>query len=937
MGRDAYRLKPWTEVVRPHEDILAGRLEMSTYAADLGAVDRGDPATPRVYRDADEFFRTTFLTVKLRQLVEDVLTVLSGGAGDRVLQLRTPFGGGKTHAMLALYHLLKSRDAIASLDVASLPNPGTGRVAVLSGLDLDPWAPRVVDGLPIRTLWGELAYRIGGQQGLERVRIQDDKGSPPGNDVLRPILEGGPVLVLLDEVLVYVQRAGGREGNDPYRKQVMNFLQGLTELVRGMPNAAMVYSLQASEHEAAGDVALLGDLDHLVTRVDAKRQPVDDDEVMRVVRRRLFPEFGLSPEHEAMAKETAREYALAFSNLMESTAETAADRRAVTIDAERFEHRVLDSYPFHPELLDLMYHRWGSLPSYQRTRGALQFLASIVSATWDQVRLPRPLIGPGDVPLEEERVQGTFFSQVGERERYSSVLAADITGPDARAQEADRRIGGASPIFDQLKVGTRAATAVMLYSFGARQGEERGVVEGDLVEALVSPELDRNVITTTLVDLREELLYLHHIGRRYRFEPKANLNLLIAEERKKFQPDEVLEHVKTTLAEALRGAGDGAVLWPPDGRAIQDGTSTFRVVYLGEEWAALLGDGRIDDVAELVERCGATRREQQNALAFALPTPETLDRARTAARTEMALGEVLKQAKAYDLGDEQVSELRDRERATTAELKGTVERMYESVLVPVADRNGERAFRFDTIDLRAQLTAGRGLHDRIIDGLRKHVFESVTPARIAALTKLGTERQFVACEDLAKWFFSYFDFPKLLSASPIRAAVARGVADVFGYVPAADVVEETLRPRRDKTVWFGSPLDEEDVEMGPDAYILAPELATALQPATPRSDRTDGPITVEAPTAGASASVPQRSVQGEGEPTHASIRTTAGSAEQLFRLMPGLQNLADRSKRIVVRLDIDADASDSYERSWFRNAVKEHLDEAGVQSDFDLS
>jgi hypothetical protein len=936
MATGAYRLKPWTEVVRPHEDILAGRLEMSTYAADLGAVDRGDPATPRVYREPDEFFRTTFLTVKLRQLLEDVLTVLGGGAGDRVLQLRTPFGGGKTHSMLALYHLMKSRDAIDVPEIASLPNPGAGRVAVLSGLDLDPWTPREVDDLQIQTLWGELAYRIGGQAGFERVRIHDEKGSPPGNDVLRPILEGGPVLILLDEVLVHVQRAGGRDGDAPYRKQVMNFLQGLTELVRGIPSAAMVYSLQASEHEAAGDAALLGDLDHLVTRIDAKRQPVDDEEVMRVVRRRLFPEFGTSPDHAAMAKETAREYALAFTRLRESAAETAAERRAVAVDAERFEQRVLDSYPFHPELLDLMYHRWGSLPSYQRTRGALQFLANVVSATRQQVRLPRPLIGPGDVPLEDERVQGTFFSQVGERERYSSVLAADLSGPDARAQEVDRRIGAASATFDQLKVGTRAATAIMLYSFGARQGEERGVVEGDLVEALVSPELDRNVVTTALVDLREELLYLHHVGRRYRFEPKANLNLLIAEERKKFGSEEVLDHVKGAVSEALRGAGDGAVLWAPDSRAIPDGTSSFRVVYLGEEWAVASGDARLDGVVELVERCGAARREQQNALAFAIPTPDALDRARTSTRTSMAISEVLAQAKAYDLGDEQISELRERERAAKAELKGTVDRLYETVLVPVADREGERAFRFETIDLRAQLAAGRGLHERILDGLRKHVFDSVTPARIVALTRLGTEREFVACEELVKWFFSYFDFPKLLTADPLRAAVARGAVDAFGYVPAADVVEGALKPRREKTVWFGAPIDEPDVEMGPGAFILTPELATALRPSA-QAGSSDGSTTIEAPTIKATGSVPPPTVETTGELTHAAIRTTAGSADQLFRLMPGLQNLADRSKRIVVRMEVEADADGSFDRAWFRNAVEEHFDEAGVERDVDLT
>lgn len=191
-----------------------------------------------------------------------------------------------------------------------------------------------------------------------------------------------------------------------------------------------------------------------------------------------------------------------------------------------------------------------------------------------------------------------------------------------------------------------------------------------------------------------------------------------------------MESVKRSVAEALRSAGDGAVLWPPDSRAIEDGTSSFRVVYLGEGWAAGASAVRLDDLAELVERCGAARREQQNALAFTVPSPEALDRARTSARTSMAISEVLKQAKAFDLGEEQVAELQDRDRGAAAELKGTVDRMYETVLVPVADREGERAVRFDTIDLRAQLSAGRGLHDRILDGLRKHVFDSVTPARI---------------------------------------------------------------------------------------------------------------------------------------------------------------------------------------------------------------
>ncbi|MGH2655928.1 MAG: ATP-binding protein [Actinomycetota bacterium] len=934
MTPQAYRLKPWREMLRPHEDILGGRLDMSTYAADLGAVDRGDPNTPRVYRDPLEFFRTTYPTVKLRELLTDVLTVLGGGGGDRVIQLRTPFGGGKTHSLLALYHLLKARESIDPADLAGIPDPGAGRVAVLSCLDLDPWAPREVDGLAIRTLWGELAFRLGGQPGYDKVRVHDEEGSPPGNDVLRPLLAGGPVLILLDEVLVYVQRAGGREGDHPFRKQVMNFLQGMTELVRGLPNAAMVYSLQASEHEAAGDQALLSDLDHLVTRVDAKREPVSDEEVMRVVRRRLFPEFGSVPEHEAVAREVAREYAVAYRRLREAYAETTADRRAAAVEAERFEQRVVDAYPFHPELLDLMYHRWGSLPSYQRTRGALQFLARVVHGLWNGARPPQALIGPGDVPLEDEHVRGAFLSQVGERERYSSVLAADITGDGARAKEVDRRIAADSPVFDQLRVGTRVATGVMLYSFGARQGEDRGAVEGDLVEALVTPDLDRNVVTTALHDLREELLYMHHVGRRYRFEPKANLNLLIAEERKKFDQEEVLGHIREALGQALGDARDEAVLWPADSRAIPDGLPMFRVVYLGEEWAGAEEPPEISRVESLVERHGSGPREYQNSLAFAVPGAEAFDRARRAARTAMAIGSILGQSRQHDLGTDQVEELRERQRAARAELSGALDRLYETILVPVAEREGDRPFRLDPIDLRAQLAAGRSLHERILDGLRKQVFDSLTPARIATLARLGEERSFVSCAELGKWFFSYFDFPKLRSDEAIKDAIGRGTAGTFGYVSGAEVEDGTVRPRRRSSVWFGEPLDASEIDLGPDAFVLSAELAQELrgetgdQPPTAASAE-DAETTVEGPSGGP---------EGGGEVAAASrlrLRAAANAA-QFFRILPALQNLADRSSRFVARFEIEAEAEDTFDPRWLRNAVEEHLEEAGVEAETDL-
>ncbi len=930
MRPKVYSLRPWTEVLRPHDDIVAGKLEMSTYAADLGAVDRDDPNTPWVYRDPREFFRTTYPTRNLRRLLADILGVMAGGAGDRVIQLRTPFGGGKTHALLALYHLIKSREKIDQAHLSGLPDPGPSRVAILSGLDLDPHTPRQVDGLMIRTLWGELAFRIGGQPSYEKVRIHDETGSAPSGNVLRPILSAAPSLVLLDEVLVYVERAGGKKGDDPLRRQVTIFLQALTEVVRNLPNGAMVYSLQASAHEAAGDEALLQELDHLVSRVDAKREPVSNEEVRQVVQRRLFPIFGEDPLHEEVAREVAREHAIAYRRLREAYAETDSERRAASQESERYEQRIIESYPFQPDLLDLMYHRWGSLPSYQRTRGALQFLAAVVHALWANPGSAQPLIGAGDVPFQDEQVRGAFFSQVGERERYSSVLAADITGSTARSREVDRRVGADSPTYERLRVGTRCATAAMLYSFGAREGEERGVLEAELIQSLVSPDFDRNLITTALHDLREQLLYLHYTGRRYRFEPKANLNLLISEETKKWQPDEVIERVRKQLEVALSSAGGRLVLWPPESGSIPDRDPVFWVVYLGPAWTDLDRDDALRRIERLIEERASGRREYRNGLAFAVPGRGPLDQSRNAARMLLAIDSLLKEVKAKRLNveREQVDDLAERQHGAAADLAGSVQRLYEQVVVPIPDRDGGHPFVLEGIDLRAQLSGGRDLHGRILEALRKHVFDSLTPSRLSVLAKLGTEREFVACEDLVNWFYSYFDFPKLINDGVLRSAIARGTAEVLGYVSGAHTENGTVIPSRPELVRFGGTTSEDEIDLGTGSFLLSPGLASTLQgkPGVERIEPKTAPDTNHVPVIPAKALSSTRTYR---------VRVQANAA-QLFRILPALQNLAEKSSRFVAALDVRAEGREPFDKTWLRNAVEEHLDEAGVDVQTEL-
>jgi hypothetical protein len=971
---------PWTMAdVVPHEDIRKGELAMDTYAADLASVARDDPHAPRVYRDPRAFFEATYLTASLRSLLKDVVHVLSGGAGDRVLQLRTPFGGGKTHSLVALYHLAQHRGALAGMsDVANLPDPGPTRVAVLAGIELDPTSGRQTpNGGPLlRTLWGELAWQLGGRELYELVREQDQNRTAPGGEVLRRVLDGQPTLLLLDEVLVYVQKALNIiQGDTSYGRQVMVFLQTLTEVVRGLPRAAMVYSLQASAAEAFGDEGVLADLDKLVGRIDAKREPVSGDEVLRVVQRRLFENLG----KEETRRTVASTYADLHRRVRENLATSDTERREAAAEAEQLEERILASYPFHPALIDLMYYRWGTLPSYQRTRGALQFLAQVIHAQWHgpTYRQVQPLIGPGDAPLEHEGVRGTLFSQVGERETYSSVLASDLTGSTARAAGVDERIAAESPGLSQIKVGTRLATAALLYSFGAREGEDRGIGETDLIMSSLAPGLDRMVLATALGDLRENLLYLHYTGRRYRFETQPNLNKLIADEARKFGGQEVLDRVKDELTARL-GAPRGTPIWPPDGQAISDREPIFHVVYLGLDWAEKTQEVVERGIKDLVERRGNGMREFRNALAFAVPGRQAADKARAAARNLLGIESLVNQRTRFGFKPDQVEELRERQNNAGADLNGALRRLYEVVYLPkqadtptAGGNGGSGPIGLELVDLRAELAQSPQVHARVMGALRNSVFATVTPERIVTLTRLGQPAtagtaggvQALGAEQLVTYFFSYLGFPRLMNASVLRNAVAEGIEKSrFGYVAGIASTDQNGVPAVSdgRYVKFGGAVRAEELVLEPGAYLLAPSLAQQLQhigmAATPPSGSAlpqAGGTQAAHPLGG---QLPGGGQIGNGRGTYTSTPTTidggagvavsligpdarprryrlriTGTAVQAFNAWDALSRLAEAAAQTHLTIDVVAEQPAGFDQVWVRNAVLEPLEEANIQ------
>lgn len=961
----AYQLKPWTSVVTPHPDILEGRLDSSNYAASLGAVIRQDSTCPHVYRDAREFFAATYLTKELRKLLEDVLRGLRGEPGDRVLQLRTPFGGGKTHALVSLYHIATSRSRLQNFpELATLPDPGQVKVAAFIGLDIDASTGiQIKNGPHILTPWGYLAWQIGGTEAYALVETVDRQRIAPGNDVLRQVFGDRPILLLMDEFLVFVENAMGLVvGDSTFGRQVLTFVQKLTEVVRDLPKTVLVYSLQASVQEAVGDEGLLYILDKLVSRIDAKKEPVTGDEVMKVIQRRLFADVG----DPAVIQEIARQQAELFRRYRESYEDTNRGKQEVIQQADLLAERIQSSYPFHPDLLDLMYHRWGSLPSYQRTRGALQFLARVVHALRSSGDTSL-LIGPGNIPFDDEGVRGAFFSQVGERERFNTVISADLTGRKAKVKTVDNRIAQDAPALSLLKVGTRLASAILMYSFGARNGEDRGVMEQEVTSACLAPALDRNTITAALSDLREQLLYLHYVGRRYRFETKANLNKLIADEEGKIATDDVLEKILVELRKFLQNSRANVVLWPKDSMAIGDRVPQFSIAYLAPDWAEKSSEATLSEALTWLEQRGKDKREYKNALAFVVPNKVQMDKARKGARNALAIASLLDQKAKYKFTAEDLEELNSKVKDVTSEVNAALRRLYEYILLPLPCKEGSNPIRLELIDLQSQLNTSQNLQDRVLDALKNHVFDSITPAKLVQHSGLETsEVGYIKAEELVGYFFRFPNLPKMLDGSGIRKAVLKAIEQgLIGYVPTMTIHPSSTTPAIENSslISFERVIPAEELDLS--GYLLSPSLVSQLcsssskielDTAKPDYNSERGSKNLEnlyKPSDsgntksnlvgedkqiveyGSGASSLKRSVSvdiaNRKKPARRYKLSAIANMSQVFHLFEVLQTLSDKADDMTIQIEVRAHTKQEFDPNWIRNAIEEPLDEMDIQ------
>ncbi|MGL6139842.1 MAG: hypothetical protein ACRC2M_21290, partial [Planktothrix sp.] len=358
--------------------------------------------------------------------------------------------------------------------------------------------------------------------------------------------------------------------------------------------------------------------------------------------------------------------------------------------------------------------------------------------------------------------------------------------------------------------------------------EERGVFEQEIVGACLAPGLDRNTIVTVLNDLREELLYLHYVGQRYRFETKANLNKLVTDEETKIAVDDVLERIQGDLKNSFKNAQGKVVLWPKDSSAIPDHINQFCTVYLDASWAEKSTESLQEDGMMWLENRGNDKRDYKNAIAFVIPNAIQFDKARKAARTLLAVNSLVNDKEKYKFSVEDLDELKAKAKDAISSLDAGLRRLYEQILLPLRPQE-QAQIRLEMVDLQSQINTSQNLQDRVLDALKSYVFNSITVSKIISYSKINeSEIGVIQGDELISYFFRFPGYPKLLSDEPIKKAILGAIADgSMGYIPQLKIVGDSVAIDKPELISFNRHIPADELDLS--GYLLAPRIVKQFQ------------------------------------------------------------------------------------------------------------
>jgi len=800
-GQPAAHLKPWRQVVTPHPDVASGRYQQAEFAADLWQVYLGEGTDE--YRDPTEFFRRTFLTEGLKQLLIRGVERLSGTGGDPVVELQTNFGGGKTHSMLALYHLFSGTPA------ADLP--GVDELLKENGLDLPRGVRRVVfvgtkispgkvqkkpDGTKIHTIWGEIAWQLGGKEGYKLVKEADQTATNPG-DALRELFNRyAPCVILIDEWVAYARQLhdNGDLPAGTFDTQ-FTFAQALTEAAKAARKTLLVISIPASESPSAqgprdrvSDIEIGGErgraaltrLKNAIGRVEASWRPASPDEGFEIVRRRLFQPI-TDPDKFVARDQVARAFVDMYATQQQ---EFPSGCREAS-----YERRIKAAYPIHPELFDRLYNDWSTLEKFQRTRGVLRLMAAVIHCLWER-QDSNLLIMPANVPVDDPRVQFELTRYL--EDQWTPVIEKDVDGPNSLPLTLDRE----NPNLGRYSACRRVARTIYLGSAPIQQAANRGIDDRQVRLGCVQPGETVATFGDALRRLTDKATYLYVDGSRYWYSTQPTVTRLAEDRAAQLREEEVLEEIvrRLRLQAQSRMRGDFARVHPCASAGNVPDEREARLVILGPEHPHLARDANSPakrEAEQILELHGTSPRAYKNMLVFLAADHNRIRDLEQGARMYLAWKSIWEERETLNLDAFQSRQAETKCNTADETVEVRIPEAYQWLLVPnQPDPTGPIQWE----EIRQQ---GR-------DALAVRASKKLKNEEML-LTQLGGTRlrheldrvplwrgNHVGVKQLAEDFATYLYLPRLCNDSVLLEAIQDGVSrltwqsETFAYADGWD-------------------------------------------------------------------------------------------------------------------------------------------------------
>lgn len=915
-------LKPWRDVVQPHPDVAQGRYQQAEFAADLAEVLRGT-ADPE-YQDPVEFYERTFITRGIDRLLSTALKRVGGEGGEPIVKLETTFGGGKTHTLLALYHLFSGQSAdnlkgvpeiVQRVGFDTIPD---ANLAVLAGEALDATKPKEhpdLDGGRVRTLWGEMAAQLGGKEAYEHVRQADERGVAPGSDTLVDLFdEFGPAVILIDELIAYARNIYGQDESLPAGTfdSVMTFVQALTEGITRSDHSMIVASIPESEmeigEEGEGGWEALQRIEHTFGRLEATWTPVQANEGFHIVRRRLFSDI---------EDEDARERVCQAFHKMYKENEGEFPTEAKQPD---YLDDLRNQYPIHPEVFHRLYEDWAAMDRFQRTRGVLRLMAAVIHELW-QSGDESLMIMPADIRLDKDSVRNNLMNYLDDP--WNSVVDKDVDGEDSEALKVDQR----THRIGQHSAGRRVARTIFLGTAPQKKEQNvRGVEKVRIRLGSVQPGEPIAVYNDALGRLTDRCVFLYSGNQRFWFDTRPTLSKRARDIADGIEDDDARIELENRLKDISdRGEFEGVHICPSSPADVQDSDET-RLVVLGPEHVHR--DKRNDSrpaqeyAEEILESRGSTPRKHRNMLIFLAPDERKIQDCMKEIKKHKAWQQIYDDRKELNLDAHQMEEAEQEAERTDKSVNLKVRETYCWLFVPhQSDPTGDTEWESKRL---------QGTHEGIIKRASKAVVsaEQMVTRWSPALLKRELDHDkwapwdgedHIPTSQLWEYLTQYLYLPRLKNRDVLETTIRDGIesGEYFGYATSIseDRYEGLKFGHSGVRVYF----DDEAVLVKPDAAreqlqrereeepdVEGPELFDEPPgEGGTQLDFGDGPEPEGVPAEGES-----RQRRFYGQSTLTDVETAQGDFGQIIREV--VRNLVAEDANVEIQIEVQARADDGF-------------------------